>query len=195
MYSEQIITLLAERIGFNTPLEQGFTIELDEANALGSSGRFFSSFHSLVIVENIFAALPDLGEDADEAFNLYLSKLRNQATLEVLPAIMDKNPDYKVDFNYDEIITANKVLFDDAIGYKVAMMCLELFVSTTQSNLHERNAKMSISNLKLELEGFKNDSNILVAKGLVHKYEAAIKRATRKLFPIVPIIQDSSNIW
>lgn len=195
MYSETTEILLSERIGFGKPLEEGFTIELSEANSDGTSGRFFKSFHSLVLVENIFAALSDLGNDADELFNEYLTNLRVQATLEVLPAIMDKNPQYKVDNNYDEVIITNKVLFDDAIGYKVSMMCLELFISTSQSNLHERNAKMAISNLKLELEGFRNDNNVLVAKGLVHKYEAAIKRATNKIFPIVPTIENASNIW
>lgn len=194
MYSQEIIVLLSERMGFGTPLEEGFAIELDEANSVGSTGRFFKSFHSLVTVENILAALPDLGEDANVKFNEYLEGLRFQAALEVAPLIMDKNPDYVNSIGYDAVIEENAILFDDAIGYKVAMMVLELFITTKESNLVERNAKMAMSNLKLELEGFRNDTGILVASGLVQKFDKAIRKATNKIFPSVPTVGDA-NAW
>jgi len=50
MYSEEIKATLAQRIGFGTSNEDGFTIEIDEANSVGTSGLFFSSFHALVTV-------------------------------------------------------------------------------------------------------------------------------------------------
>lgn len=193
MYSETTIETLAGRLGFGAPIEEGFSIELDEANLVGSTGRFVRSFHGLVTVENIFAALPDLDAEAEEKFNSYLESLRYQATKEVLPLIMDKNAAYDNAKSYDEIILNNAVLFDDAIGYKIAMMALELFMTTKESNLAERNAKLSMGNLKLELEGFRNESNVLVARGIVQKFESAIKSASKKLFPVVPIVQSGTN--
>jgi len=194
MYSEEIIVSLSERMGFGTPLEEGFAIELDEANSVGSTGRFFKTFHSLVTADNIFAALPELGEDAEVQFNEFLESLRYQATLAVVPLIMDKNAAYVNSISYDAVIEENALLFDDAIGYKVAMMVLELFMTTKESNLVERNAKLAVSNLKLELEGFRNDSGVLVASGLVQKLERAIRTATNKIFPSVPTVE-GANAW
>jgi len=68
-------------------------------------------------------------------------------------------------------------------------------MTTKESNIAERNAKLALSNLKLELEGFRNDSNVLVAKGLVHKFERAVSIATKKIFPKQIIIQDGTGAW
>lgn len=193
MYSDEIIEKLETRIGFGKPLENGFTPELEEANSTGSTERIFTSFHSLVTVENIFAATPFDNTKKDE-FNAFLNDLRHQATLEVIPLIMDKNIKYDNAVNYDKTINDNAILFDDAIGFNLAIKALELFMTTKESNLTERNAKMAISNLKLELEGFRNDQGVLVAKGLVHKYDNAIQKATKKIFPIVATV-GSDKIW
>lgn len=194
MYSEETIISLSERMGFGTPLEDGFAIELDEANSVGSTGRVFKSFHSLVTADNIFAALPNLGQEADVKFNEYLESLRYQATKAIVPLIMDRNSAYVNSISYDAVIEQNAILFDDAIGYKVAMMVLELFMTTNESNLVERNAKLAVSNLKLELEGFRNDNGILVASGLVQKLDRSIKTATNKIFPSLPTVE-GVNAW
>ena len=114
--------------------------------------------------------------------------------LEIVPLIIDKNLDSISSEDYTDIIIENAVLFDDAIGYKVAISVLELFVSTKRSNLPERNAKLAISNLKLELNGFRNETGYIVAKGLIFFLNDAIKKATNKLFPFKVIIQDG-NAW
>lgn len=194
MYSNETIVSLSERMGFGTPLEDGFSIELDEANSVGSTGRLFKSFHQLVTVDNIFASLPDLGADATTKFNAILEDLRNQATLEVVPLIMDKHQDYDNAVPYDSIMEQNAILFDDAIGFKVAMMVLELFMTTKESNFAERNAKLSINNLKLELEGFRSDSGVLVARGLVQKFDRAVSKASAKIFPFTPTV-DGTSRW
>lgn len=194
MYSETIIETLSDRIGFGSPLEAGFPYELEEANSVGSSGRFFKSFHQLVTVENIFAATPTLETQAETTFNNILTNFRYQAAAFVIPLIMDKNKQYDNATDYDQIITDNIVLFDDALGYKVAMMVLEYLMATKESNLAERNAKLAMSNLKLELEGFKNGNGNLVANGLVQKFEKAISEATEKIFPFV-ITVNNGNAW
>lgn len=194
MYSEQIISTLTERIGFGTPNEEGFSINIDEANSVGASGRFFSSFHSLVTIENIYAAVenPEITEDE---FNVILENYRKSSVLEVIPLIMDKNIKYDNSLDYSKVIEDNIRLFDDAIGYKVAMMVLEMFMSSSRSNLLERNAKFSLSNLKLELEGYRNEASVLVAKGLVQKFERAVLNATNKIFPRVVEVRNATNKW
>jgi hypothetical protein len=197
MYTEEIILKLADRIGFGTHQGESFAINISEANSLGFSKRFFKSFHALVTIENIFNTINSIipnDSGSTEMFNSILGDFRIGATREVLPLIMDKNNKYKVEVDYSQVIEDNIILFDDAIGYKVAMMVLEMMISSSRSNLLERNAKLSASNLKLELEGFRNDTGILIANGLVHKLDKAIRKATNKIFPFEVIIE-SGNVW
>lgn len=193
MYSEGTIVSLSERIAFGIPLEEGFPFSLEEANSVGSVGRMFKSFHSLVTVENIYAATPELGEEGEEKFNNILTAFRYQASCEVTPLIMDKNSQYDNAVDYDQTIEDNAVLFDDAIGYKVAIMVIEYLISTKESNLAERNAKLASSNLKLELYGYKNDYGHTVATGLTHLFTDAISKATNKIFPIKLTIEGDTS--
>ena len=193
MYSPEIIQSLTERIGFGSPQEDGFTLTISEAIQNGDSGRTFKSFHSLVTLENIIAGIEKEQPTATQ-FEQILNEYRKGAVLEVLNVIMDQHPDYVANDSYDAIITENIALFDNAIGYKVAVMVIEMFMSTKRKNIVERNAKLAVSNLKLELEGYRNDSGVLVAQGLVHKYGNAIKLAQNKLFPFKVVVNDG-NAW
>lgn len=192
MYFASAIQALVERISWKKALETDYP-ELDETNLTGESGRNFQSFHQLAIVENIYDAVSQV-EMADDDFNAYLSDLREQAVLSILPEIMDKNSKYESSKDYTQVIIDNARLFDDAIGFKTAIMALELFMSTTRSNLAERNAKLAVSNLKLEVEGFRNDNGVLVAKGITQKLEKAIRIASNRIFPN-EIIVTSDKIW
>ena len=125
---------------------------------------------------------------------IVLNELKKGAVLESLSLILDSHEDYINDDSYDATITQNISLFDNVIGYKVAIMVIEMFMSTKRNNIVERNAKLSVSNLKLELEGYRNETGVLVAKGLVHKFENAIKTAQKKIFPFKVIVQDG-NAW
>ena len=193
MYSPEIIQSLTERIGFGSPQEDGFTLTISEAIQNGASGRIFKSFHSLVTLENIIAVIEKEQPSATQ-FEQILNEYRKGAVLEVLNVIMDQHPDYVANDSYDAIITENIALFDDSIGYKVAVMVIEMFMSTKRKNIVDRNAKLAVSNLKLELEGYRNDSGVLVAQGLVHKYGNAIKLAQNKLFPFNVVVNDG-NAW
>lgn len=192
MYFATAIEALVDRISWNKALDPDYP-ELDETNLTGESGRNFQSFHQLVTVENIYDAVQEVEMEAG-AFNAYLTEVRIQAVLAILPEIMDKNLKYENATDYTDAIIQNAALFDDAIGYKAAMMVLELFMSTKRSNLAERNAKLAVSNLKLEIEGFRNDNGVLVAKGITQKLEKAIRTATNKIFP-KEIIVTSEVIW
>lgn len=197
MYTEQVIEELTNRIGFGLPKEEGFAIDIDEANSVGGSGRVISSFHALCTLENIFATLPTLSSEEAEVstkFNKILAYFKKAATLEVLPTVLDKHQDYVSATSYDQVITENIAIFDDCIGYKMAIMILEMMLTTKESNIAERNIKLSASNLKLEIEGFKNDLGHLVASGLVQKYNNSVKRAVNRIFPFVVKV-NNGNAW
>ena len=68
-------------------------------------------------------------------------------------------------------------------------------MSTERSNFLERNAKLSISNLKLEINGFRNDNGHVIARGLIYDLKEALKLARYKLFPTEIIINAPKYIW
>jgi hypothetical protein len=189
MYNEQSIASLITRIGWEKPLETDFAIELDEEVLTADSERKVNTFHQLVTVENVYAAVPEIEMGAEE-FNGFLSSIRKQSVLEVLTAIFDKNEQYIETVDYSELILARPKLFDDAIGYSIAIKMLELFVSSGRINLAERNAKLSFQNLKLELNGIKNDNGVFVAKGLEYHFNKSIKDAQKILFPKNATVQN-----
>ena len=112
---------------------------------------------------------------------------------EVLTAIIDQNVLSEEIVDYSSTIINRPRIFDDAIGYSIAIKCLELFVSSSRKNLAERNAKLSYQNLKMELEGVRNESGHLVAKGLIMRKEFAIRQAQKILFPRKIIIDGTPN--
>jgi len=189
MYSEPSISSLITRIGWEKPLETDFAIELDEEVLTADSERKVNSFHQLVTVENVYAAVPEIEMEAVD-FNGFLSSLRKQSVLEVLTAIFDKNEMYVEETDYSALIIARPRLFDDAIGYCMAIKALELFIASSRSNLLERNAKLSFQNLKIELEGVRNDGGFFVAKGIIYKMERAIQKAQNILFPKNATVQN-----
>ena len=192
MYSEQSIVSLVTRIGWEKPLDTAFAIELDEEVLTADSERKVNSFHQLVTVENVYAAVPEIDMEVAD-FNDFLSSLRRQSVLEVLTAIFDKNEQYIETVDYSELILARPRLFDDAIGYCMAIKALELFIASSRNNLLERNAKLSFQNLKIELEGVRNDGGFFVAKGIIYKMERAIQKAQNILFPKNATVQNGKS--
>ena len=182
MYSEATISTIANRIGWGKPQTDGFAINLAEAIQNGTSKRNFQSFHQLVTVENILAAIPNPLIDDDD-FNAKLEEIRDNAARSVLTLIIDLNPNSILSKDYSNTIISNPALFDEALGYKVAISVLELFISTERENFSTRSAQLAISSLKLELEGWKNEAGITVANGLGQKLDKAVTMATERLFP------------
>jgi hypothetical protein len=189
MYSELAISTLAERIKWNTSLDSAFAIELSDNNKIGSSGKHFQSFHNLVSIDNIYAAVPEIDMEEDD-FNALLTDIRLQATLQALNDVLETNEIYDPLTDYSELLISNAALFDNLVGFKVAINVLEMFLSTIRINLPERNVKLSASNLKLELKGFRNDNGHVVANGIEAFYQLAINKASKKIFPINATVQN-----
>ncbi len=193
MYNQTSIQLLIDRIGWNYPIQPNADISLFDENLESASGRFFDSFHQLSTVENVFSCISN--KDADnEVLNLTLLKMKKDSVLEVLNKVFDTNPlanlknqeevislNFKKDYSLD--IQNKYSLFDDAIGYAMAIRCLQLFISSTRSNAKERKITQSYEALKVELEGVINEQGVLIAKGAIGYYDASIINAVKILFP------------
>lgn len=192
MYSQESIDVLINRIGWSE-LSSGLPFDLSDSNKTADSGKTFNWYHSLVLVDAIYAAVPEVNMEAEE-FNNYLSEVRKQAVASVLTSILDYHIDYDPTKDYSSILTNRPTLFDDAIGYSVAIKMIELFISTTRSNFQERNAKMAYNTLKIELEGARNDNGHFVAKGIIYKLEQSIKKAQKVIFPYKVVVQNG-NAW
>lgn len=193
MYSQEIILALEKRIGWEKPSSTSFGFEISEQNLMANSGRKVNMFHQLAIVDNIHAAVSEIDMEPEE-FNGFLSSIRNQATREVLTRIMDRSKLYDSSYDYSETILSKIALFDEPIGYCIAIKILELFISSSRSNLLERNAKLSFQSLKLELEGVKNDTGVIMANGIVSKYEKSIQEAQKIIFK-EPILIIAGKDW
>lgn len=188
MYNEQSISSLETRIGWERSLDTDFEIELNEEVLTADSERKVNSFHQLVIVDNIYAAVQEVDMEAAK-FNGFLASVRRQSTIEVLTSVFDKCELYDEDVDYSDTIIKRPKLFDDAIGYSMAIKMLELFMASARINAKEINTKMSFNALKIELEGVRNDGGFYVAKGIKYELKTAITKTQRILFPIIPLVK------
>jgi hypothetical protein len=193
MYTEICITTLTERIGWEKVLNSDLAIVVDSTNSIATSGRKVNSFHSLASLENIYSAVPQVSMDQIK-FNEFLASIRQQATREVVTAILDQHHLYDDTIDYSDIIIQKARIFDDAIGYTIAIKSLELLIATKRKNLIERDANLTFQTLKVELEGARNDNGHFVAKGIIYKRERAIEKAQKILFTD-PITVTSGKTW
>jgi hypothetical protein len=193
MYTEQSITTLIDRIGWEKSLNSDVAITIDSVNSTATSGRKVNTFHQLASVENIYSAVPEVNME-ELKFNDFLSSIREQSVREVATAILDQHHLYDETVDYSNTIIEKARLFDDAIGYCIAIKILEMFISTGRKNLTERNAALTFQTLKVELEGARNDNGHFIAKGIVYKKERAIQKAQRIIFPD-PVLIIGGNEW
>lgn len=192
MYSEQSISYLVNRIGFGKPTNS-LNVIISDANQIGTSGRTFSYFHKLVTLENLYNTVSTVNMLTDD-FNEYLTQLKYDSVKAVLSEILNKNILYRDDFDYSDTIISRPELFEDAIGYSVAISAIEQFISTTRINADERNAKFAYNMLKMDIEGLTDEDGRLRAKGLKYHLLHAIKQTGAVLFPVKLVI-DKANVW
>jgi hypothetical protein len=193
MYSELSITALETRIGWEKPLDSDFGLTINEEVLSATSGRKVNSFHQLVTIENVYAAVPEVNMEADD-FNGFLASVRKQSVAEILTAIFDQHTSYDEAVDYSQTIITKPRLFDNAIGYCIAIKMLELFISSNRKNLVDRNAKLTFQSLKLDLEGVRNDGGFYVAQGIKYELKSAITKAQKVIFPLEAIVKNG-NSW
>ena len=193
MYTPESIQSAVDRIGFARPINSEFAIVISEEVVLSNSGRYVNSFHQLATVENLYSAVSQ-ADMAELDFNNYLQVIKTQAVIEVLTEVIDMDSRSNVATDYSNIIITNPYIFDNAIGYTISVRCLELMVSSVRKNLTERNAKLAYQNLKMELEGVKNDAGVTISQGINSRRIYAIRKAKDVMFPFtIPI--NGTKAW
>src|SRR5690606_12022586 len=193
MYTESSKILISKRVGWDSPTGSLFPITIDEENLIATSGRRVNSFHQLANVVNLYYTV-DESFTIESDFNSLLKEIRLQAAIEVMNKILDQHHCYDFDFDYDKKLEKYQSLFDEPLGYLIAIKCIETYISSSRSNYIERNAKLAFEMLKIELEGVKNEQGITISQGLNSKFYASIKKAQKKIFP-EPIQIIGGNEW
>ena len=196
LYNETTIQSLIDRIGWFEAIQPS-AITLDPSNSESESGRFFNSFHQLCTIENVNSCIPNPGAD-NTALNDFLYKMKRDSVLEVLSGVFDNNPlayratqeidgktvtslGYRAEYN--DVVAQKISIFDNAIGYSMAVRCLQLFLTTNRSNRDKKVIDLSYDQMKLELEGFFNEYGKLIAQGSFQKYQHAVDLIIEILFP------------
>lgn len=193
MYSEEVKNILFNRIGWCESSNDAVLVVVDSDNQTSESGRFIRGFHQLCSVDNIYSSVSVVNMEAVE-FNALLSSIRKESVEEVITNVFDLHPLYLPATDYSSIISQRPRIFDDAIGYCMAIKILEMFVSTNRKNFVERNAKLSFQSLKIELEGAKNAEGHQVVIGIKAEKHKAIQQAQKIIFPD-PYIIDGDSLW
>ena len=196
MYNDASILALINRIGWNAPIDENITLSGENSESVSS--RNFNSFHQLVTVDNVFNTISNSSTD-NKKLNDFLFQMKKDCVYEVLNKIFDIN--IKANYSnyqsggkkiaslnyakdYSDVIIEKQALFDESIGYSMVVRCLQLFLTSNRINEEQRSISMSYELLKGELEGIRNVSGILVAKGANEKLAMAISDAIDVLFQI-----------
>lgn len=193
MYTESSKILISKRVGWDNPTGSLFPITINAENLIATSGRRVNSFHQLANVVNLYYTI-DESFTIESDFNILLKEIRLQAAIEVMNKILDQHHCYDFDFDYDKKLEKYQSLFDEPLGYLIAIKCIETYISSSRSNYIERNAKLAFEMLKIELEGVKNEQGITISQGINSKFYASIKKAQKKIFP-EPIQIIGGNEW
>jgi len=180
MYSTDSISFLENRIGFGLP--NGMSISIDVSNQTGTSGRIATSFHKLATVNNLYETVQVIGM-SESLFNSYLKQLKTDAVKSVLIRVLNQNKLYLDSFDYSGTINTKAELFDEAIGYAIAISAIEQFISTTRKNSTVRSVEGSYKMLKIELEGAKNSKGAIVSVGLRNLLDKSIQKCSDSIFP------------
>lgn len=191
MYSEAAISAINNRIGFGGSFSEDFSIDIE--NRQGTSGRSFVYFHRLITLKNLYETVAEVSMSSED-FNAYLLQLKEDVVKAVLNDIMQKNELYRNDFDYSDTIILRPELFDDPIGYSMAITGIEQMISSSRTNKEERNASLSYQKLKIEIEGARDDRGNQVAVGLIKKYKSSTLKTSLILFP-KPIEIFGDKIW
>lgn len=179
MYNSESITYLENRIGFGA-LE--IPVSVIPAHRVGTSGRELPFFHRLANLRNLYATVEE-SFTSETNFNAHLAQMKKDAVRHVLTSIFELHKDYIVSADYSDLLLDRPMLFDDAIGYSLAVSSIEQMMSTNRSGIEERNAKLAVDKLRMELEGVKDAYGTVQMNGLKREQYYAIRKAMEIIFP------------
>lgn len=191
MYDAATIELLEARIGFGS--DAGIPIDVSDQLKDGNIERSYDYFHKLVTLVNLYATVDKPNTNQAE-FEDYLNRMVHNSVRGSLVKVIDQSVKSDPSVDYSQTIQDNPEIFDEVIGYNMAITALEMMVSSPRVNDEKRNANATYTKLKVELEGLTDENGNLKATGLNSKYATAVRKARRKLFPRKPHVT-SKKVW
>lgn len=210
MYSSEAIDTLKGRVGWAQTI-QPFPVSVDADNFYAASGRYAHHFHKLATAENVYMHTTNArAEDKEAHLNATLLDLRSGAVRKVLAAVFDNNEaaQFRNDArgnrialanpSYSAVIDAMPSRFDDAIGYQIAIDAIEFMLSANRSNPTERSVSLSFEELRMELDGVKDEQGRSIAKGLYRMLHDSLANIGKLIFPVTntrPTVRDISHLW
>ena len=189
MYTDTSISTLETLVGWAKPIPPA-VIVLDEETTKADGRLSVTAFHRLCTTENMYACV-DNAKISMTDFNTFLRDMRREVVVKVLDVALVYNTNEafirlpngnlidRTVQDFDPMVTSRKALFTRAIGYQLAVDCIELMISTPRMNGRERNAALSYESLKIELEGLEETNS----KGLMGSLYGARKALSTALFP------------
>lgn len=184
------ILALESRIGFGST---EIAIPVEPHHRLGASGRTLPAFHKLANLKNIYNTAEKAGMTIEE-FDGFLTQMKRDAVMSAVNDVFNLNPKYILGTDYSFVVDKYPALFDNAIGFTLAVAAIEMAVSTNRENDQERNARLTYDKLKIELEGLKDAYGGVISNGLKRSQYFAIKKTAEILFPKNLIIE-APKVW
>ena len=180
MYDGSTIAVLEARIGFGS--DTGIPVSVDTSLKSGTSGRTFDHFHKLVNLDNLYHTVETVNA-SESVFESDLQQMISNAARSALVKVVDQSIRSKPETDYSESIQENIELFDEVLGYELAISALEMMVSSSRQNDEKRNANATYSKLKVELEGLTDENGMLRSVGIKTSLNRAVRKAQNKMFP------------
>ncbi len=164
--------ILVNRLGFrDDETVTGFV--LSASNLQSDSGRFFQSEHSAVTLQNIRDCQPK-AQITTEKFNAYLGQLKEQAVIQVLSEVFERD---QMD---GSLLTKYPRAFDNAISLRMVIIISEIILTSSRSNKIARFTDAFVGKLNYDI--FRDSVQKFAASNV--GYNVAMGASTRFLFEI-----------
>lgn len=194
MYSTENIQLLFDRLGWRNSDADKLTAIVSAENKLSNSGRYFEDFSPIITLKRLYDCLEEAFLN-DSLFNLKLTELNTAVVYEVLDRSFNYNSKTCQITDRNECIISNEGLFDEALGYGMAIKVIDIMLSSHRENISQVKVEESYNEMMVQLNGFFDDGKVVVP-GLTQKYDAALKKLSECLVGYDGIIiKDATHLW
>lgn len=138
-------------------------VEFKTEGATPQSGLYFEGEHPIVTLDNIKNSQPE-SSISDIDFNTYLSELKESVVYDVLAKVFDK------DTIGENLLSFYPALFDKLISIRMSIKVIELIISSTRINNHQRLNAETLKQIYVDLNA---------PKGIRYEFDMECDRVKR----------------
>ncbi|MDY8137565.1 hypothetical protein [Aquimarina sp. 2201CG5-10] len=193
MYSAENIQALFNRIGWRNSESDKLNGIVNDENRKSDSGRYFEDFSQLITIHNIYSCVEEALLN-ESLFNLKLKQLNEAVVQDVLSGSFNYNSRSCSIKDRNMVIESYPDSFDDAMGYGMAVRCLNMMISSQRQNVYKSQILDIYDEMMIQLNGI-YDNGRVVSEGLIHKYEKALKKTSECIVGFDGVIVNSIELW